>query len=255
MSFADSSASEIYAKYSLPQIDYTIPIINEYFKDGPFNHPRLFVIMGHAQSYKTSIAVELLSTFTSFENLGCEAIWLDCDFKFPLDLLKARKINLEKLRVSQCRSSEEIIFDLLSIEHEINQEPDKGASLRAIVIDTISSSFWIDSTSSKLSCRTRFQLKEIIEQFVSSFGITMIVVMDDLGFDPWEKIENAPAMKLICTSRTPGKGQLIYYEPQEKKTFSESFTVLDDRSFRWGNNHLIDNPDEKPGNESNEFNE
>ena len=33
-------------------------------------------------------------TFTSFENLGCEAIWLDCDFKFPLDLLKARKINL-----------------------------------------------------------------------------------------------------------------------------------------------------------------
>lgn len=80
MEFADSSASEICATCSLPLLEYTIPIINEFVKKGPFKHQRLFMIMGHDQSYKTSIAVELLTPFLSFKNLECESVWLDCEF-------------------------------------------------------------------------------------------------------------------------------------------------------------------------------
>lgn len=246
MIFADTSAADIYATCSLPQIEYSIPIINEFVKSGPFHQPRLFIINGHAQSYKTSIAVELLTPFTTFENLECEAVWLDCNLKFPIDLLKSRNINLNKLNVAKCRCSEDIIFNLLSIEHKIQNEESKGAPIRAIIIDTINASFWIDSASNKLSSRTKFNLTNIVERFVNWHGITMIVVMDDLGFDPWTKFENTPVMKLICFSKTPGKGQLIY------GSFSESFKVLEDRSFRWGKNHLVSNANEESDDDNDE---
>lgn len=238
MEFADSSASEICATCSLPLLEYTIPIINEFVKKGPFKHQRLFMIMGHDQSYKTSIAVELLTPFLSFKNLECEAVWLDCDYKFPLELLKSRNLNLNKLKVAQCRCSEELIFTLLAIENEIEKKKTSGAPIRAIVIDSFNSFFWIDSASSKLSSRARYDLIKIVEQFVSYHSITMILVNDDLGFDSEIKFENAPVMKLFCVSKSPGKGELIY------DSFSESFTVLEDRTFRWGNNHLIPQADE-----------
>ena len=92
-------------------------------------------------------------------------------------------------------------------------------------------------------------MKDIVERFVQSHGITMIVVIEDLGFDPWEKIENTPVMKLICFSKTPGKGQLIYCS--NHCNFSESFTVLENRSFHWGDNHIISNLDENEENENN----
>lgn len=245
MDFADTSAAEIYARCSLPQIEYSIPIINEFAKNGPFHQPRLFIILGHAQSYKTSIAVELLTSFTTFEHLNCEALWLDCNYKFPIDLLRMRNINLEKLKVAQCRSSEDLIFDLLSIEHEIQMEEAKGAPLRAIVVDAINTSFWIDKAENKFSSFIWYNLKDIVERLVNCHGITMIVVMDDLGFDPWTKFENTPIIKLVCSSKTPGKGQLIY------ESISANFIVLEDRSFCWKKNINTSNNSEKEENESN----
>ena len=98
MDFADTPASVVLSTCALPEIEFSIPVVNEFIKD-PFRHPQLFIIYGHAQSYKTSIAAELLSTFISFKHLQCEAVWLDCDYKFPIDLLRSKKINLNKYKL------------------------------------------------------------------------------------------------------------------------------------------------------------
>lgn len=248
MDFADVSASELYANCSLPQIEYSIPIINKFVQNGPFQQPQLFAIMGFAQSYKTSIAVELLTSFTLFEHLKCEAIWLDCNFKFPIDLLKSRKIDLNKIKVAQCECSEHIIYNLLLIEHELEKkENNDGAPLRAIIIDSINSSYWIDVATNNISNNSRYALKNIIERFVNRHGITMIVVFDDLfSSDPWKDIEQTPYIKLICSSKKPGKGNFII-EPRTE----QDFTVLEDRSFHWGNNRDVSNDEKEENTENN----
>ena len=246
MSFADSSAELVTTNCSLPGVEYDIPLVSK-FVNNPFHHPQLFLISGLPQIYKTSIAIELLKPFTSFTSLPCYALWIDCNMKFPTDLLRKR-VNIDRLKVSRCRSSEEILLALFAVEHMIeHNENEKGAPLRAIVIDSMNSFFWIDAADSG---RMRWMLKNMVEKLVTSHGITVIAVMDYLGnFEMWDSFETTPHMKLHCTLKKPLKGVLSY------STFAQKFVVNKDRSFTWGKQYLLSDSKMINYNPKNDFNE
>lgn len=244
MQFADSSAAELRALCSIPEVNYNIPLISQYFQKGIFHKSELFLISGSSQSYKTSLAAELMIPFINTENIDCNVVWIDADYKFPLDLLNSRNANLNKIKVAKCNSSEDVLFNLLSVEHEIQFPKESTSPIRAVVIDSLNSSFWIDVSSSKLSCRTRNQLNKLIENFVTNHGITMIVVLSDLGFDPKLPFEYAPMMRLVCSSVRPSEGQIAY------GALAQNFKIRENRSFDWGKIHHVNDQNNKNDNDN-----
>jgi hypothetical protein len=228
--FADASASSLRAKFSLPETQFDIPLIDDIVSGGPYAHPRLFIISGMAQTYKTTLAVQLLTPFLSSYVTSSQAIWLDADLRFPLDLLQSRDLHLDKLAVAPCRSSEDIIFNLLDLDNSLLHS-DRLSNLRAIVIDGLNSSFWIDELSRQFVKRAnRFALKDLVDRFVSLHGITVIVVMQDLGdFEIWKATDSAVTLRLRCTVESPGAG----VGSLACESFESKFSVKDDRNFQW----------------------
>lgn len=230
----DSTASTFLSAHSVPQPVSSIPLVRDFIPFGLLKQPRIYQISGNPQSYKTTIGVEMASDFLSLQSSRCEIAWVDCDQKFPIDLMRARKVDLSRILYSSCQSSEELLMSLLSLENKIKyHEKDGDDLLRAIFIDGFNSSFWIDEKAKEYTKPIRWTLKSIIEKFVTAYGVSVVAVFQDLGdFDIWESFDTAPSMKLRCKKLAPGKGALSY------KTFSDEFEISRNREIVWGKRKL-----------------
>ncbi|KAH0785192.1 hypothetical protein GPJ56_010835 [Histomonas meleagridis] len=230
MNFADCSATSFFALNQAPHPSFSVPLLDGFLPNGPFHNPRIFHITGHPQSYKTTLAVEIASDFLAIKSSATNIVWLDCDYKFPFDLMKIKQIDMSRIIFAQCRSSEEILFNLLHIEHLLQYHDDDNQELiRAIFIDGFNSSFWIDEKTSEFTKSKRWVFKSMIEKFVSSYGVSVIVVFQDIGdFDIWQSFETAPFMKLRCSKTSPGEGILSY------DVYSDKFQITENREFKWG---------------------
>jgi hypothetical protein len=233
--FADCCHSTLEAVFAIPDFNFNIPIIDDLIcQDGGGNHPRLFVISGQSQAYKTTFAVKLLAPFLSTFFESSRAVWIDADLRFPVDFLKSSGFHLAKLDVVKCRSTEDVLFWLLAIEHQLLYGKSMEG-LRCIVIDGINSSFWIDESARNFVKRPiRWTLKDLVEKFVVSYGLNVVVVFQDLGdFEIWPSLENAVTLKLRFILNGPGRGFVICGDNQD------DFTVTDERQFQWGKRHII----------------
>lgn len=230
--FADSSAFEVQNRVQTTDIEYSIPILKELIKEGPFHHPRLFLINGKPQTYKTTLATEIIRPFLDESVSGSEAIWMDCDLKFPLDVLMLKSVNLGRLHVCKCRSSEDIYVSLLQIEHQIIHSD--LSNIRAVVIDGVNSSFWIDNATGQLSKKhIRWLIKDIVEKLVTMHGLTVIVVLAYLGdFEVWRTSDFVPNLRLYLSKKDEFSGELSC------STFSDKFKIGDNREFIWGKRSL-----------------
>jgi hypothetical protein len=240
--FADISATSLQLRCSLPEIHFDVPLIDDRVPRGPLVQPRLYIVLGSAQSYKTTLAVQLLSPFLSSHLSACQAIWIDGDLKFPIDLLRTRNLILEKLTVASCCSSEEILFNLLDIEHRLAHADDLSG-LRAIVIDVINASFWVDEAARPFVKKpVRWALRDVIERLVRMHGINLIVVVQDLGdFDLWREMDTSVTLKLRCHLISPQNGLL------ECDGFQHRFAITSERMFQWGKRSLGPEPAIGPG--------
>jgi hypothetical protein len=226
--FADVCATDLQARHSLPELHFDVPLIDDFVKRGPCLEPKLYAITGQPQTYKTTLAVQLLSPFLKTHLSACQAIWLDADLRFPLELLRTRRLHLDKLTIASCRSSEDILFNLLDIDHQL-VHTENMSGLRCIVIDGVNSSFWIDEAARPFVKRPmRWVLKDLIETFVRAHGINMVVVFQDLGnFDIWQSVDPGMTLKLRCGINGPQQGMLSC------GGFQHQFEVNDDRTFVW----------------------
>ena len=225
--FVNATATDLQKFLNRPVINFDIPLVNKFVEHGPLAQPRLYVVTGAAQTYKTTFAVEIARPFLSTD--GCEVIWFDADLKFPLDLLRSRVDSLEHLKVASCRSSEDILFNLLDIEHQLLHSSAMD-QLRCIVVDGLNSSYWVDiatmkATDEKNPCWLAMSL---LERFVVRHGITVIAVMQHLfDDDPWKTADSGTTLKFKCVLTAPLTGQISC-----EQTVSR-FTINDHRMFEW----------------------
>jgi hypothetical protein len=240
--FADISATDLQLRCALPEVHFGIPIIDDRIPRGPLVQPKLYLVIGPAQSYKTTLAVQMLSPFLSSHFPSSQAIWIDGDLKFPIDLLRSRDFVLDKLSVASCRSSEEILFNLLDIEHQLSHGTCFGG-LRAVVIDVVNASFWVDESARRFVKKPiRWVLRDVIEKLVRAHGINVIVVMQDLGdFEMWRELDSALTVKLRSHIISAGNGVL------ECQGFQHRFVVTSERTIEWGKRSLGSEPGIGPG--------
>ena len=169
------------------EIKFNIPLIN----NKNFN---LFIINGNSQSFKTTVAIDLLnSTFNSI--IEAEAIWIDCSLKFPIEVLIKRNINLNRLKVVQCKSSEDLLFIIKKIEF-LMENNNNNNNLKLIIFDDLNTNFWID----KITKNNLFNLiKNSIEKLSSFHGLLTIITIQDIGdFQIWNSSQFCSIQFLTC---------------------------------------------------------
>jgi hypothetical protein len=239
--FADITATNLQVRSRLPELCFDVPLVDDRLPHGLLRQPKLYLIMGQAQTYKTTLAVQLLSPFLATHLTSLQAIWIDADLRFPIDLLQERGLHLEKLTVTSCRSSEEILFALLDIDYQLACT-ENLIHLRSIVIDGINSSFWIDEAARPFAKKPmRWALRDAVEKLVTAHAINVIVVMQDLGdFEIWKEANPATTVKLRCNLISPQNGML------ESAGFQHRFTVKQGRIFEWGRRSLGSDPEKTP---------
>ena len=225
--FVNATATQLQKFLDRPSIEFDIPLLKEFVSHGPLAQPRLYVVTGPPQTYKTTFAVELAKPFLC--DSGSDVIWIDADLKFPINLLRSRAVPLAHLRIASCRSSEEILFNLLDIEHQLLHS-DRMERLRCIVVDGLNSSYWIDMVTMKTSEERNpcWMAMSILERFVVTHGITVIAVMQHLfDDDPWKNADAGTTLKLKCVLTGPQTGQVSCDKAVGR------FHVNDDRKFEW----------------------
>lgn len=206
------------------EIKYEIPLIDDFRSESAISTADLFVITGKPQSYKTTLAVDILKKIIEY-NPQKNALWIDCDLKFPKHLIKHREIDLQLLKYIACKSSEDILFALQKVEFYIDHDDN---NIVAVVIDSLNSSFWIDSASFAKK-KIFYQMKNTIERIVSKLGVTVTVILQDLGdFTIWTPAPTCSTQMIKCVATENGKGFITTGE------FCDHFILYNNRCFIWG---------------------
>lgn len=214
---------------SSSKLEYNIPLIDDFRSESSVSLPDLFILTGKPQTYKTTLAVDMLKKLIEIFP-DYEAIWLDCDLKFPKYTIRQKKIDTSKLKYIECRSTEEILFALQKIEFYIDQD---NIPVNTLVIDGLNSSFWIDSASI-LKKNIFYQTKYAIERIVSKYGLTCIVILQDLGdFQLWSPSPMCSTQIIKCNVTEAGKGFITTGE------FCDQFIVDNNREFLWGKRTVV----------------
>jgi hypothetical protein len=149
-------------------------------------------------------------------------------------MIRSRGFHLEKLDVVKCRSSEDILFALLSIEHNLLYGKSMDG-VRCVVIDGANSSFWIDESARGMAKKQiRWTLKDLVERLVGAYGLNVVVVFQDLGeFEIWPSLEPVTTIKLRCMLTGHDRGFVVCGDTQD------DFTIIDGCQFQWGKRHVI----------------
>ena len=234
--------------------DMGIPIIDNIRTESSACSADLFVITGKAQTYKTTLAVEIMKKIMDMSP-GSQSIWVDCDFKFPIHCLKDKEVDLTRLYKVQCKCSEQILFILQKIHFQVQTT---DSNLTTVVIDGLSSSYWIDQNTlrqsssiqntnvsvngqnqnqSQLSSKkTKIftQVKQIIDSLVYELGLKVIVTLHYLGdFNIWNLSRYNSTQYLECVLISPGKGFVRCDE------ICDRFEIGENRAFKWGKRGLV----------------
>ena len=244
-SFFDATLNDIILNTRKTSIG--IPIIDDLRSESAASSSDLFIITGHAQSYKTTFAVDIMKKLMD-NSVGSTAVWVDCNFKFPIDCMKEKEIDLERVQRVRCRSSEQIIFTLQKLHFLVQSNHTNYTFLNTIVIDGLNSSYWIDQNTNKQMLnvnpkkpRIFTQMKQIIErQLVAELGLKVIVTLDYLGdfsisqkISDWSYSKDCCTQFLECKTIGPGKGYIRCNETCDK------FKIGEKRSFEWGKRSLV----------------
>ena len=108
----DSTLSDL--EINQPEENIGIPFIDDFRSDSAISYPDLFYITGKAQTYKTTLSVEILRNFLEISP-KLTGIWIDCDFKFPTQCIIDKSVDIDRLQRIQCKCSEQILFSLKKI--------------------------------------------------------------------------------------------------------------------------------------------
>lgn len=209
-----------------------IPMIDDYRSESAISSSDIFVISGKAQTYKTTLAVDIMQKLLD-ASPGSTAIWVDCDFKFPFDCIKDKGVDGSKLKIVRCKCSEEILFCLQKIHYLAQSD----SSINTVVIDGITASYWIDQVSKSVSTSKKpklfIQMKQMIDNLVAELGLKVIVTLHYLGdFQIWNSSPYCSTQFIECRCKEPGKGFIISGEMCEK------FKIKEGRKFEWGKRSL-----------------
>ena len=218
-----------------------IPIVDDFRSESSFSMADLFVITGSAQSYKTTLAVEILSKFME-NSPNSTALWIDCDFKFPLNCLKDKSVDLGRLQRVRCKCSEQILFTLQKIHYLVQTNNRNYSRLQTIVLDGLTSSYAIDqntyrhlSSISSKAPKLFYQMKNLIEVLVYELGLRVIVTLHDFGFSSplWNYSRFTSTQYLTMKKTDIGKGYVICNE------ICDRFKIIEGRAFHWGKRNLV----------------
>jgi len=201
-------------------IEYSLPVVSE-FNGGKY-YSDLFLISGGNQSYKTTLATEIVSCVC--KSIRCsEVVWIDCSMKFPIDLIKIKGFDLDKFSVFKCRSSEEILFCLEKVAHMMDNADNM---FKVFVVDDINSNFWLDRLSNN---GIQKKMRNLVERLVSVYGLIGVITSQDIvDFDQWY-VSPVVSYQIIKTFQI-NNGQGIAVSGSN----NYSFKITNNREIQWG---------------------